>query len=669
MIKNLDEAIKNISNFRGITDDSRNVGKDYIFIAIKGVAHDGHKFIDKAIKGGAGLIVGEENLSLKNYVKVNDSREALGTLTSTLYGNPSHKLKVVGVTGTKGKTTTCHIIEHILNSLGKKVGVLSSISVPGLHVTTPDPVFLQKKLAEFVKEGKEFAVVEVSSHGIAQKRIAGIKFDVGVLTNIAREHLDYHKTFSEYKKVKMSFINSCKEKVISPKTPSINILPGEYNNSNAEAAVDAVVRFGLNKSEALKSLETFKLPEGRLMEIKNNLGIKIVIDFAHTPDSLEAVLKHLKKETKGNLISVFGCAGERDPGKRFLMGKISVKLADLSIFTSEDPRTENLFEIIAKIAKGAKSIGGIEDKDFVRIYERCEAIVYALTYAKKGDTIAILGKGHEKSMSFDGWEHPWSDKEVIENFLNRDKNLSAIILAAGKGSRMHSSLPKVIHKICGRPMISYTLENLRFAGVGDITAVISFKRNVVSKYIKGAIKLAIQKNPKGGTADAAKTGFEKVDKNSKVLIVINGDDSAFYKSETIKKIIDIHMERDRKLTFVSLIKENPTGLGRVIRGENGLITKIVEEKDATFEEKKIKEVNDGLYVFDRDWFSKNINKVKRSASGELYLVDLVKMAIDEGVKMATYTLPNDNEWQGINTPEELEKARKKMETRLKDLNE
>lgn len=674
---NFEEFKGEVHNYVGLTDDSRKVKKGYVFVAVKGLGYDGHDFVQQAVKNGAKVIVGENpltriirsGLNKVKYYQVEDSREFLGKLASEFYGNPSGKLKVIGVTGTKGKTTTCHIIEHILVSLGKKAGILSSISVPGLHVTTPDPIFLQQKLAEFVKQGKEYAIIEVSSHGIDQKRIAGIKFDVGVLTNIAPEHLDYHKTFGEYRRVKTSFVNSCPSKVFWPKKTDVKILPGLYNNLDAEAAVQAVEKLGIKRNDALKTLSTFELPEGRLTAVPNELGIKIIIDFAHTPDSLEAVLTYLKKNKKGKLISVFGCAGERDPGKRFKMGKISAELADLSIFTAEDPRTEDLFEIMNKMALGAKKAGASEGKNFVRIAERGEAIVYALSISQKGDTVAFLGKGHEKSMSFEGFEHPWSDEKVINNFLNRDRNLSAIILAAGKGSRMHSSLPKVLHKICGRPMVTYTLENLRASGIGDITAVISFKRNIVKRYIKGAAGLAIQNNPKGGTADAATAGFAKVKAQTKTLIVINGDDSAFYSPETIKKIIAVHLERERKLTFVSLMKENPTGLGRVVRGKDGLITKIVEEKEATAEEKKIKEVNDGLYVFDRVWFSENIKKVKKSASGELYLVDLVKIAIDQGDKMATYTLSNDDEWQGINTPEELEKARNKMTKKLKSLNE
>jgi UDP-N-acetylmuramoyl-L-alanyl-D-glutamate--2,6-diaminopimelate ligase len=649
-----------MQKFEGVTSDSRAVKKGYVFVAVKGINADGHDFISDAIERGAVKIYGERDLNYPNYFKVKDSRQKLGELASEFYGNPSKKLKIIGVTGTKGKTTTVHIIYHILTSLGKKVGMISSITSPGFHVTSPDVVELHKNLKEMVDRGCEYAVIEISSHGIDQKRIAGVEFEVGVLTNIAPEHLDYHKTFKEYKRVKMSFINSANHKIIAPKETEINILPGKFNNLNVDVAVKTVELLGIDRYAALKSVQSFELPKGRLEEIKNSEGFRIFVDFAHTPDSLEAVLKHLRTLTSGKLIAVFGCAGERDHKKRRKMGKISGTLADLSVFTAEDPRTEKLIDIFRLMKK--------DSKNFVCIPERGEAIAYALSRARKGDTVAFLGKGHEESMAYDGFEHPWSDQKEINNYLERDKTISAVILAAGKGSRMHSGIPKVLHKICGRPMISYTLENLRGSGVGEIIAVVSYKKNLVIGKIGGAVKIAFQKNPKGGTADAAKTGFSEVSDIAKTLIVINGDDSAFYRPETIKKIVEIHSERKRKLTFVSLIKENPTGLGRVIRGENGLITKIVEEKDATDEERKTKEVNDGLYVFDREWFANNINKVKISPQGEFYLVDLIKLAIDQKDRMATYTLPNDHEWQGINTPEELEKAEQKMEGRLKEKN-
>jgi UDP-N-acetylmuramoyl-L-alanyl-D-glutamate--2,6-diaminopimelate ligase len=649
-----------MQKFEGITSDSRQVKKGYMFVAIKGLNFDGHDYIPQAIQNGASIIVGERDEKLPDgteYIKVKDSREALGEYASEFYGNPSKKLKIIGITGTKGKTTTAHLIYHILTTLGKKAGLVSSVTSPGFHVTSPDVISLHKSLREMVDAGCKYAVIEVSSHGIDQKRIAGVKFEIGVLTNIAPEHLDYHKTFENYEKAKMSFINSCKHKIISPQTTDLNILPGVFNNLNVEAAIAAVEVLGIRRDEALKTVGSFELPKGRLEEIKNKLGFNIFVDFAHTPESLEFVLTYLRTQTKGKLIAVFGCAGERDHKKRRRMGRISSVLSDLSIFTAEDPRSEKLSDIFASMKEDARN--------FVCIPERGEAIVYALSIAKKGDTVAFLGKGHEVSMAYKGFEHPWSDQEIIKNYLNADRKISAVILAAGKGTRMQSHYPKVIQEICGRPMIAYTLENLRSAGIADIVTVVSFRKNLVINKIEGAVKIAYQKNPKGGTADAAKIGFKLISNKSDTLVIINGDDSAFYTPDTIKKILAIHKERQRILTFVSLLKENPMGLGRVIRGKNGLITKIIEEKDATEEERKIKEINDGLYVFNHNWFAKNIDKVKKGPQGEYYLVDLIKLAIDEGERMATYTLPNDDEWQGINTPEELEEARRKMEERLK----
>lgn len=669
-----------MDKINGVTHDSRQVSPGMIFVAIKGKTDDGHKYVANAIKNGAVQVFGEESIDNPKYVKVSDARAKLGELASEYYGNPTSKLKIIGITGTKGKTTTAHLIYHILTNLGLKVGLISSNMAKigdheidtGFHVTSPDVVELNKFFKEMVDAECEYAVIEVSSHGIAQKRIAGVNFDVGVLTNIAPEHLDYHKTMAEYRKVKMSFINSCKTRVVAPKDTVINILPGKYNNLNVEAALETVEKLGFDRSKALDTLSTFRLPKGRLEEIKNDLGIRIVVDFAHTPDSLLAVLTYLKTQTKGlpagrqgKLISVFGCAGERDKGKRFKMGKISTGLADFSIFTAEDPRSENIDVILRKMVAGARSIQKREDKDFVRIPERGEAVAYALSVAKRGDTVGIFGKGHEKSMAYSGYEHPWNDVEVIQNYLTRDQQISAIILAAGKGTRMKSSLPKILHEICGRPMIAYTLQSLRRSEIGEIIAVISFKRNLVIPKIMGITKIAVQKNPKGGTADAAKAGFSLINKLTKIIVVINGDDSAFYTPKTIKEIIKIHKDRERKLTFVSLIKENPTGLGRVIRGIDGLITKIVEEKDASEEEKKVKEINDGLYVFDRNWFTENIVKIKKGPQGEFYLTDLIKLAIGQKDRMATYTLPNDDEWQGVNTPEQLTEAESKMQKLLR----
>jgi UDP-N-acetylmuramoyl-L-alanyl-D-glutamate--2,6-diaminopimelate ligase len=671
MANNLEDLFKNLQDYKGITDDSREAKPGFIFVAVKGLGSDGHDYIPQAVKNGATAVVGERDLtgSVANYIKIPDSRDTLGELASEFYGRPSEKLKVIGVTGTKGKTTTCHIIHHILTTLGKKAGLLSSISVPGLHVTSPDVIFLHKSLKEFVDKGYEYAIIEVSSHGIDQKRIAGVKFDLAVLTNIAPEHLDYHKTFEEYKRVKMSFIESAKDKVIAPKDTDINVLPGKFNNLNVEAAIMAVEKFGIKRNDAISAVKSFKLPFGRLTEVPNDLGIRIFIDFAHTPDSLEAALTYLKSETKGKLISVFGCAGERDKSKRFKMGKVSAELADFSVLTAEDPRSENIFDILSEMVKGAVSAGGIEGKNYIRIPLRGEAIVAAIGRAKKGDIVGIFGKGHEESMAYKGFEHPWSDLETVNNYLNREASVSAIILAAGKGSRMKSELPKILHEICGRPMISYSLQNLRQAEVGEIVAVVSYEKDMVLKEIGGAVKIAVQENPKGGTADSLAAGLPEVSDNANTVIVIYGDDTAFYTPETIKKVIRTHSESGVKLTFVTLIKDNPYGLGRILRDASGNLIGIIEEKDATEEQRKIKEVNIGMYVFDKTWLAKNLPDVQKSPiTGEYYIPELIKIAIGQKQKVSVYRLPDSAEWQGINTPEELKDAEVKMEKRLKKIN-
>jgi len=670
MGQNLELLLKNQT---GLTDDSRKVKKGYVFVAVRGRTVDGHDFIGEAIKNGATLIVGERDLKIKGvrYLKVGDSREVLGRLSSVWYGNPSENLRVIGITGTKGKTTTVHLVYHILTNLGEKVGLISSIAAKigdkeidtGFHVTSPDVISLHKFLKEMVDAGCKYAVVEVSSHGIDQKRIAGVNFEVGVLTNIAPEHLDYHKTFAEYKKVKTSFINSCRFKVIAPRQTNINALPGEFNNLNAEAAVETVEKLGFNRKKAIAALDSFDLPEGRLEEIKNDKGFRIFIDFAHTPDSLEAVLRYLRTKTKRKLIAVFGCAGERDKKKRFKMGKISVNLADISVFTAEDPRTEDVNKIIDQIIAGAKKSG---NKNFFRIPERGEAIFFAIQkLAERGDIVAILGKGHEKSMAY-GWaEHPWSDREMVINVLGERKDIGVIVLAGGLGKRMKSDIPKVLLQIAGRPMIALSLENLRKAQLGEIVIVVGYKKEEVMERVGGRVKFAVQKSMLG-TADAAAKGLKMISKGIKTVVVLNGDDSAFYLPETIRDVIAKHEREGAILTFVSLMKENPSGLGRVIRDEKGNLVGIIEEKEATDIQRRIKEVNDGLYVFDKDWLANNLPKVTKSpVSGEYYLVDLVAIALSGEDKVVCYQLKDNNEWFGINTREELAAADKKMRESIK----
>lgn len=647
---------------KGITSDSREVRKGFVFVAIKGLTVDGHDYINEAINKGAVKVYGEENIKGLEvpYVKVKNSRKKLAELAAEFYSNPSKKLKVIGVTGTKGKTTTVHMIAHILEKTGHKVGLISSVSDTGFHITSPDIVYVNKYLAQMVKEKKEYVVLEVSSHGIDQERVGGIDFDVTVLTNIKPEHLDYHKNFAEYKKIKTDWFKTGKIQIKSPEKTDLNIFPGEFNNINAETAILVAEKLKITKKNAEKALKSFKLPVGRMEEIETDKGFRVFVDFAHTPDSLEKALTYLKSLKPKRLISVFGCAGERDPFKRPKMGKISTQIADISIFTSEDPRSEDIFEILKQMEKGA------DKKDnYVSIPERGEAIAYALSKAKKGDIIGIFGKGHETSMCWGKWEYPWSDQKTMKALLEPEEGVSAIVMAAGIGSRMKSKLPKVLHKICGRTMISLTIENLRRGGIEDIGLVVGFKKELVKKHVGKAVCYAVQQNPKGGTADAVRSGLSCVSDSTKYVLALYGDDSAFFKPYTTGQVIQNHIKTKSTISFVSAVVANPTGLGRVVRGNRDEVLGIVEEKDTDSDQKKIKEVNCGHFIFDKDWLKKNISKVKVSPSGEKYIVDLIKMAIDQNKRVSVYRLPDRSEWQGINNPQHLINAEAEMEKRLK----
>lgn len=236
-------------------------------------------------------------------------------------------------------------------------------------------------------------------------------------------------------------------------------------------------------------------------------------------------------------------------------------------------------------------------------------------------------------------------------------------MAAGIGKRMHSEKPKVMHLIAGRPMISYTLSNLRQVGLGNIVVVVGYKKEEVIKQVRGAVKFAIQPVALG-TGDATIKGLTQVGRNIKTVVVLNGDDSAFYTPRVIKDVIKMQHTYHSVLTFVSLTKNDPLGLGRVIRDKKGNLADIVEEKDLSEDQKKIREVNDGLYVFDRKWLGQNLGKIKKGGSGEYYLVDLIKIALKENKKVSVYKLKDNGQWQGINTPEQLSEADRLMRQRL-----
>jgi UDP-N-acetylmuramoyl-L-alanyl-D-glutamate--2,6-diaminopimelate ligase len=372
------------------------------------------------------------------------------------YGFPSRQLKVIGVTGTDGKTTTVNLIYHLLKEAGFSVGMISTVSAKigeeeietGFHVTSPDPQLLQKLFRRMVGKGIKYVVLEVTSHGLDQFRFLGINYEIGVLTNITHEHLDYHKTFENYLKAKAKLFTQSKLAVLNkddgsygflsalvekkksgqlsyaiknkadftPTTfPFKTTLPGEYNRYNVLAAVAAASALGAKRENIRKALKDFKGVEGRMEEVGTGKDFRAIVDFAHTPNALEQVLKTLKDDLSKDcrLIAVFGAAGLRDREKRPIMGEIAGKLADLVVLTAEDPRTEKVVDICNQIAAGCRRVGA----EPTIISNRQEAIEFAIKNAKKGDIVVVCGKGHEKSMCFGKKEYPWSDQEAVKKAL------------------------------------------------------------------------------------------------------------------------------------------------------------------------------------------------------------------------------------------------------------
>lgn len=374
---------------------------------------------------------------------------------------PSKRMTVIGVTGTDGKTTTVSMIHCALKALGQKAAMVTTVEAQidgasvdtGLHVTTPDPWQVQKLLRGAVKEGVKYFVLEATSHGLDQNRLAYVDFHVGLLTNITHEHLDYHKTIEKYtasksklfKGVKYSIINMDDESFkylksnaggivlgysLNDDTADFNAkqillnlkIKGHYNLQNALASYAALRTLGFKKASIIKSLNNFDGVIGRFEEIDMGQDFTAVVDFAHTPNALKNVLTSLRSELKSEknqLIALFGAAGRRDQSKRSLMGEVASKLADITVLTSEDPRDDDPTKIASDIAQGLKKHGKKEDKDFFIITDRGKAIQFAISLAKEGDVVGFFGKGHEKSMNVGNKELPWNEIRMVENAIRR----------------------------------------------------------------------------------------------------------------------------------------------------------------------------------------------------------------------------------------------------------
>lgn len=458
-------------NIDSICFDSRECKEGSLFVAIKGTQSDGHNYINEAIKRGAAAILCEnepENAEITVFV-TNDSHEALGTVASNFFGNPSEQLKLVGITGTNGKTTTVTLLYELFRKMGYKCGLISTITnyingreVPATH-TTPDQISLNSLIAQMTAEGCEFCFMEVSSHSVDQKRISGLKFTGAIFSNITHDHLDYHKTFAEYIKCKKRFFDNLQSDAfaltnIDDKNGEIMLQntqakryryscmsPADYNCKIIEKGLDGMLvnmdgtemwsRFigvhnaynllavyssarllGAQKEEVLLHLSSLGSVAGRLEYIKGGDDITAVIDYAHTPDALENVLKTLKDSASGNqIVTVFGCGGNRDKSKRPEMAAIAAKFSDKVVVTSDNPRFEEPEEIINDIRAGFT----ITDlKRTLFITDRREAIRAAIITAEKGAIVLVAGKGHENYQDVKGVKHHFDDKEVIASIFN-----------------------------------------------------------------------------------------------------------------------------------------------------------------------------------------------------------------------------------------------------------
>ncbi|WP_243028127.1 Mur ligase family protein [Thermus albus] len=451
----------------GLTQDSRRVAPGFVFVAIPGVPlpHrkplDGHDFIPEALERGAIAVVGERELSLPvPYLRVKDARKLLAELSRRFYGEPDRRLDLLGVTGSKGKSTTASLLHHLLQTGGKRAALLSTVGLrlgeetraPIGHFTTPEAPEVYAFLREAADRGLEAAILEVSSHALALKRVEGLSYRVGVFVNFyPDDHLDLHGTAEAYFAAKALLVERSELAILNSRLPHLDRLPlrsrllfgpggevwgeglkegeeglrftlrtpwgsgeayvpllGAYNLDNALAASAAALAYGLPLEGVLQGLATFPGVPGR-MEVVQREPFRVVIDFAHTGKSLEEALKTLRRTTRGRLLLVVGAAGERDPKRREDIGRVAARLADKTLFTEEDHRTEDLMAILEALAQAAKEEGGL----FEVIPDRKEAIFRALSEAQEGDTVLLAGKGHEATLERGTLALPWNEKEVV----------------------------------------------------------------------------------------------------------------------------------------------------------------------------------------------------------------------------------------------------------------
>jgi len=450
--------------------DSRKIEANDVFICIKGYQTDGHKYVDSAIEKGAKTIICQDKVAIKpgiTYIMVEDTRKALALASSNFYGSPKDKLKLIGVTGTNGKTTSTFMIKSILEAAGFKTAVIGTIAnyIGGKKLetsrTTPESLELHKLFRDMVEEGVQYCVMEVSSHSLYLDRVYGLEFSQGVFTNLTQDHLDFHETFENYYKAKLILFENSQNSVINLDSEyasrlvkdikgrlttystekdadvkginlelhsrgvtfdlvykgvarNINInIPGKYNVENALGSAAACLSEGISIDMVKQGLEEMICVPGRC-EIVNqgyDLGFDIIVDYAHTPDGLENILETAREFTKGRLIAVFGCGGDRDKTKRPIMGRIGTDLSDIAIITSDNPRSEQPGTIIKEI------IAGVRRDNYILVENRRDAIKKSIEIAKAGDVIVIAGKGHEDYQILKTGKIHFDEREIVKDIL------------------------------------------------------------------------------------------------------------------------------------------------------------------------------------------------------------------------------------------------------------
>jgi len=464
-MKILNEILENVkileshgnlnTQISSVSLNSKNIETHSLFVALKGNVIDGHIFIDEVITKGATVIVYEDDpRDFKNgitYIKVNDTHSAIGVISSNFYNNPSKKIKLVGVTGTNGKTTTVTLLHQLFRNLGYKAGmigtVVNKINDKSFETdrTTPDPVTLNELLASMVDDGCEYCFMEVSSHSVCEKRISGLSFVGGIFTNLTLDHLDYHKTFENYAIAKKGFFDiipatgfvianidddmgefmlgttSAKKYTISLKKEADfnerldTKLIGEFNLYNILGIYACAVLLGQDKEKVKEIIKTLEPVAGRFQYIKSESGITGIVDYAHTPDALENVLKTINQmKRNGKVIAMIGCGGDRDKSKRPIMAKIGYEMSDNLILTSDNPRTELPEDILNDMQKGLP-LDGVDKVEI--IIDRHMAIAKACDIAKSGDYILLAGKGHENYQEINGLKNHFDDMEELQKYL------------------------------------------------------------------------------------------------------------------------------------------------------------------------------------------------------------------------------------------------------------